>query len=58
MKWSLPEGTRNLESGDLIHDDLVISAALCSILDDCEWGRAESTIIDSIDPLSDMGDVF
>jgi len=58
MKWGVPDGTRDQTTGDLIHDDLVISAALCAILDDCEWGRAESSIIDATDPLSDLGDVF
>jgi hypothetical protein len=43
MKWGVPDGTREIESGDLIHDDLVISAALCSVLDQCEWGRGDST---------------
>ena len=58
MKWGVPDDTRDEATGDLIHDDLVIYTALCSILDDCEWGRAESTIIDSFDPLSDLGEVF
>jgi len=58
MKWGVPDGTRDESTGNLIHDDLVISAALCSLLVECEWGRAESSIIDATDPLSDLGDVF
>jgi hypothetical protein len=58
MKWGVPDGTREIESGDLIHDDLVISAAMCALLDDREWGRAESAIVEAIDPLKDLGEVF
>ena len=58
MKWGVPDGTRNLESGDLVHDDLVISAAMCVLLDEREWGSAESIILAAEDPLSGLGDVF
>jgi len=34
------------------------AAALCSVLDDCEWGRAESMVIEATDPIDDFGDVF
>jgi hypothetical protein len=57
MKWGVPDGTRDSTSGDLVHDDLVISAALCSLLDDGEFGFALSDVITS-DPLSDLGEVF
>jgi hypothetical protein len=53
MKWSVPDGTRD-ETGEVIHDDLVISAALCSVLDEQEWGTAESAVVDAFDPLSNM----
>jgi hypothetical protein len=58
MKWVVPDGTREAATGDLIHDDLVISAALCALLDNCEWGRAESAIVEALDPLKDLGEVF
>ena len=58
MKWGVPDGTRDSASGDLIHDDLVISVALCSVLDECEWGRGDSTLIHASDPLKDLGEVF
>jgi len=58
LKWGVPDGTRDESTGDLIHDDLIISAAFCALLDDCEWGRADSTIIGAPDPLSSLGDVF
>ncbi len=30
MRWGVPDGTRDPASGELMHDDLLISAALCS----------------------------
>ena len=58
MKWGVPDGTRDQTTGELIHDDLVISAALCSFLDGHQWGTAESSVAIAQDPLSDLGDVF
>jgi hypothetical protein len=31
---------------------------MCALLDNCEWGRAESVIVEAIDPLKDLGEVF
>lgn len=64
MRWGVPEGTRDpttgnpSEAGALVHDDLVISAALCSLLDDQTWGLAISEVIPGFDPISSLGDVF
>ena len=33
IRWGVPDGTRNLASGELVHDDLVVSAALLGALD-------------------------
>ncbi|MEA3438867.1 MAG: hypothetical protein U9R58_01135 [Chloroflexota bacterium] len=57
MKWGVPDGTRDAASGDLVHDDLVISAALCALLDDCDWGQAESILIEH-DPLAGFDEVY
>lgn len=54
MRWGVPEGTRDVETGDLVHDDLLISAAMCWVLDDETWGRAESAIVEAVDPLKDL----
>jgi len=58
MQWGVPDGTRDQASGDLIHDDLVISAALCTLLDNVPWGHADSAIIHAPDPLAGLGEVF
>jgi hypothetical protein len=55
LKWSVPDGTRNTITGELMHDDLLISAALCSVLDDQEWAISGSPIlIKGADPLAAM----
>jgi muconolactone delta-isomerase len=55
IRWSVPDGTRDPASGDLIHDDLMISAAMLSLLDDQPWSiTGQSEIIKARDPLDDM----
>jgi hypothetical protein len=58
MRWGVPASTRDPLSGDLVHDDLLISAALCAYLDLRQWGTAESGLIPALDPLQGMSDVF
>ena len=33
MRWGVPDGTRDPISGELVHDDLLMSAAMASLLD-------------------------
>jgi len=55
LKWSVPDGTRDPAAGELIHDDLVISAALAAELDKQEWSVGGPTlIIKGRDPLQDI----
>jgi hypothetical protein len=54
MKWGVPDGTRDVSSGDLLHDDLVISAALISLLDDETWGTGESHVVQVKDILEEL----
>ncbi len=54
MRWGVPEVMRDEASGELLHDDLLISAALCALLDEQEWGTAVSEIISPLDPLDDL----
>ena len=55
MRWSVPDGTRDPASGDLVHDDLLVSAALCAALDRKPWGRAESAVVQAPDILEGLG---
>ena len=51
---TLAEGTRDAE-GALIHDDLVLSAALTAVLDEQDWRvSGEGGVILAVDPLKEM----
>jgi hypothetical protein len=58
LRWSVPDGRRNPLTGALLHDDLLISAALCALLDDQIWGPAQSAIIPGNDPLASLAPVW
>lgn len=54
MKWGVPDGMRN-SSGEFVHDDLIISAALCSVLDKEPWSiGGEVLVVKGMDPLHEM----
>lgn len=51
IRWSVPEGTRDAQ-GDLVHDDLVLSAAMVAVLDEQAWHVGyEPLLIQAVDPL-------
>ena len=55
LSWSVPEGARDPASGALLHDDLVLSAALVSILDQQTWSTGKAALmVPAGDPLRDM----
>ena len=55
MKWGVPDGTRDTSNGELVHDDLILSAALVAVLDEQEWSISSPTlIIKKSDPLLEM----
>ncbi len=55
IRWSVPDGTRNPATGDLIHDDLVITAAMLSLLDDQPFTTTgPAAVVQAKDPLEDM----
>ena len=52
MRWSVPDGSRDATTGELLHDDLIISAALCWHLDAQIWPTGfAGTVIQGVDPL-------
>jgi len=54
MRWGVPEGLRN-ECGEFVHDDLVISAALCAVLDEEQWSvGGAAKVVERIDPIREM----
>ena len=59
VRWGVPDGRRNPETGDLVHDDLLISAALCAVLDKQKWTVSmPSFIIQADDPLDELDKGF
>lgn len=54
LRWGVPESTRAAD-GSLLHDDLLVAAALCSRLDEETWPlRYPARIIPTRDPLREM----
>ena len=59
MRWGVPDDTRDPKSGELVHDDDLMTSALCSILDGMEWAyQFKPFIIPGRDPLEDMDKNF
>lgn len=61
LRWGVPDGTRDQETGDLIHDDWIMSAAMCTLLDDQPFASSEVSenhIIRAKDPLDEMDGAF
>jgi len=55
----VPDGSRDPATGELVHDDLLISAAMCAVLDDKEWFVSlPPFIIEADDPLKELDQGF
>ena len=55
MRWSVPDGTKDPQTGEKIHDDLVLSAALASVLDGLEWSAGGPAVVARrVDPLKEL----
>jgi len=59
VRWGVPDGTRDPSDGNLVHDDLLISAAMVACLDAQNWTVSGPTlIIKPKDPLKDLDKGF
>ena len=59
IQWGVPDGTRDPASGEFIHDDWIMSAALTARLEDLPWPSASGALIaHAADPLKDMDKGF
>ncbi len=55
LRWGVPDGTRDPASGDLVHDDLLVSASLCALLDEETWQtHLPGVIIPGRDPMKEI----
>lgn len=53
LAWGVPDGTR--AGGELLHDDLLLSAALCAVLDGQTWYSGGGALVaPRPDPLAQM----
>lgn len=57
VQWGVPDGTRDVSTREQIHDDLLLSAALCALLDKERWGigTLAGGFVQARDPLEEMG---
>ena len=59
MRWGVPDGKRHPSTGEVLHDDLLISAALCTLLDHHNWaGSAAPLILPARDVLEELDEGF
>ena len=55
MKWGVPESARHPVSGIPLHDDWILSAALCAVLEKMDFRSAGTAfIVSGKDPLKEM----
>jgi len=54
LKWGSPEGKRDPVSGEMMHDDWVLSLALVHVLDELPWSIGASAVIAPRDVLVEM----
>jgi hypothetical protein len=45
LRWSVPEGTRDPDTGELIHDDHVIADSMVAELDKLDWAISTAPVI-------------
>lgn len=57
IRWGSPNGLK--VAGEYIHDDLVLSAALCAVLDGLEWAvSGPALLVQKADPLKELDHGF
>ncbi|MBI9049294.1 MAG: hypothetical protein JEZ00_07740 [Anaerolineaceae bacterium] len=59
MQWGVPASARDPLDNSPLHDDLILSAALCVALDEFPWQRTQPTVIvPAADPLLELDQGF
>jgi hypothetical protein len=56
MRWGVPDGTRDRASGEPVHDDDLMTGAMCHMLDGLDWRLSTGGAVWTTprDPLEDM----
>lgn len=58
LRWGVPDGARDPQTGENLHDDWVMSDALVTELDKKEWSTQASAPIPQSDPLDGMREAY
>ena len=59
LAWGVPDGRREVDGSGWLHDDLLVSAAMCAVLDDLPWSTPlPGAILQAVDPLEEMDEGF
>lgn len=59
LRWSVPDGTRDPATGEIVHDDLVLSAALVAAIDALPWAApGPALVISRPDPIQEYDHGF
>jgi hypothetical protein len=59
IRWGVPDGSRDPVNGELLHDDLLLSAALVAVIDQVSPAPARpALIVPGRDPLTDLDKGF
>jgi len=55
LRWGVPDGSHDPASGEILHDDLVTSAALAAVLDEQDWPTGgPALLVPGHDPLAEL----
>jgi Terminase RNaseH-like domain len=54
MRWAVAAEARDPETGEVLHDDLIMSAALCSVLDQQPWSLPGGFVVQKQDPMREI----
>jgi hypothetical protein len=58
LQWGVPEGIRHPLSRQPLHDDLLLSAALCAVLDRQTWSLGSSAVLPSSSALQAIRPIY
>lgn len=54
MRWGVAANARDPETGEILHDDLLMSAALSSVLDAQPWSLPGGFVVQAADPMKEI----
>lgn len=59
IRWGVPDGSRYPQTNELLHDDWILSAALCTLLENRDWiNPSPALVITAPDPLKESEGKF